>query len=247
MNNSIKTSILLVVMSLLMFASPIAVSASHGPGGGGGVASGCPSLSGAEKQPMSSTLTYTDSGGSFGLQTAASKDSIIAICVYPQGGISGYALTTDSSISSKWSVKTENDHFIWGRIKGIDTLPIDGSTYSIGTMSPNPTITLVLAHIQAPACTSGKGWDDTENTGCCTSGKGWDSTDDGSCCPTSSGGKSWDSIIGADDDKNSNTCFVQVPEFQLVTPLFPYGTVLGIVAPLAAFGSYIVAKKRSLF
>jgi hypothetical protein len=32
-----------------------------------------------------------------------------------------------------------------------------------------------------------------------------------------------------------------------VTPIFPYGTVLGILAPLAAFGSYIVAKGRRLF
>jgi hypothetical protein len=120
------------------------------------VASGCPSLNGDQQQTLASFLTYTDASGKISIQTISeSGNSLIAICVYPSGEIktTTFAQTIDSSISSKWSTAKAADHLDCGRLTGTDTLPIDGSSYSHGTVSPNPTtIVMVIAHVMGTIC-----------------------------------------------------------------------------------------------
>lgn len=139
-----------LALGLILMVSPVAAFAS---GNGGGVASGCPTLNGAEQQLTANFLTYSDSSGALSVQTKNEpSNALIAICVYPKGGVAGYSQTVSPSISSLWSTKVTNDHLEWGRISGPDTLPINGGTYSIGTVSPNPIIELVLAHVIGTEC-----------------------------------------------------------------------------------------------
>ncbi|MDH2902158.1 MAG: hypothetical protein PXY39_14420 [archaeon] len=140
-------------MSLILMISPVAVFASGNSRGGNDVASGCPALNGAMQQPKASFLSYSDSGGAISVQTQNEpNNALIAICVYPKAGIAGYSQTVDPSISFLWSTKATKGHLEWGRITGPDTLHINGATYKIGTVSPNPTIELVLAHVIGTEC-----------------------------------------------------------------------------------------------
>ena len=139
-------------LSLLMLVSPLGVFAAA-KGGGGGVASGCPALNGAEQQPTANFLAYTNSGGALSVQTNNEpNNALIAVCVYPQGGTSGYSQTISSSISSLWGTGISNDHLVWGRLSGPDTLPINGMNYNLGSVSPDPTIQLFLAHVIGTEC-----------------------------------------------------------------------------------------------
>jgi hypothetical protein len=151
MNSKFIVITSILVLSLLLVVSPLAAFASSNSGGG--VASGCPSLNGGMQQPKANFLTYSDSSGTISVQTKNEPNNgLIAICVYPTGGATGYSQTVDSSISSLWSTKVSNDHLEWGRITGPDTLPINGATYKIGTVNPNPSIEIVLAHVIGTEC-----------------------------------------------------------------------------------------------
>jgi hypothetical protein len=140
----------MLALSLLMLISPLGVFASAT---GSGVAGGCPSLNGAMQQPSASFLAYTDSGGAISVQTNnVPNNALISICVYSQGGTAGYSQTISPSISSLWSAGISSKYFEWGRMSGPNTLPIDGTSYNLGTVSPDPTIQLFVAHVIGTEC-----------------------------------------------------------------------------------------------